>query len=298
MSTQDTLTLLRAALAAAGNPAELAKANTLVQPTVATQGLQDYDLSPAVLNLYPVLTPLRNIIPRVGGGKSISANWKGVTAIDTGSIFVGVSEGHRGSVVGLQTKEFNASYRTLGSEASLTDEAVLAAADFDDVRARAANTGLQSLMVGEEKVILGGNTSLAMGPTPTPSLVASTAGGALTTGTVSVIAVALTFEGKLRTSMASGVPVGTGPGGSIIRVTADGFADQFGGGVGIKSSAASVPVTGPNASVLCNGAPVRGAYGYAWYAGTAGNELLFAVTTISQTTLVAFATGTQAATAM
>ena len=105
MSSTDTLTLLRAALAEAGDPNALAKAATFVQPSVATQGLQDYDLSPAVLSLYPVLTPLRNLIPRVGGGKSIQANWKAVTAIDTGSIRVGVSEGHRGSIIGVATKE-------------------------------------------------------------------------------------------------------------------------------------------------------------------------------------------------
>ncbi len=298
MSTQDTLSLLRAALAAAGNPEELAKANTLVQPTSATQGLQDYDLSPAVLNLYPVLTPLRNVIPRVGGGKSIQANWKAVTAIDTGSIFAGVSEGHRGSVVGLATKEFFASYRTLGSEASLTDEAVLAAADFDDVRARAANTGLQALMIGEEKVILGGNTSFPLGLTPTPTLVASTSGGALVTGTVSVVCVALSFDGKNRATVASGVAVGAGAGGAFTRVTADGYTDTFGGGVAIKSAAAAVAVTGPNASVLCNVAPVRGAYGYAWYAGTAGSEMIFAVTFVSQVTLTALPTSGQAASAL
>ncbi len=281
-------------MAAAGSADQLAKAATFVSPSSATTGLQDYDLSPAVLNLYPVLTPLRNSIPRVGGGKSIQANWKAVTAIDTGSIFVGVSEGHRGSPIGVATKEYFAAYRTLGSEASVTDEATLAAADFDDVRARAANSGLQSLMLAEEKILLGGNTNNPLGITPTPTLVTSTAGGALpATATVSVVCVALTFEGRIRSSIAGGVP------GLVTRTTADGFVDTFGGGSGQKSASASV-TTGATAtnSVVSTVPVVRGAYGYAWYAGAVGAEMLYDLTYINQSVLKALPSGTQLASSM
>ncbi len=291
MSTSDTLTLLRAALANAADPAALAKAATFSQPSVATQGLQDYDLSPAVLNLYPVLTPLRNSIPRVGGGKSIQANWKAVTAIDTTSVFVGVSEGHRGSVIGVSTKEYFAAYRTLGTEAAVTDEAELAAADFDDVRSRAANSGLQALMLAEEKILLGGNTSSNLGVTPTPTLAASGAGGALpATTTVSVICVALTFEGRRRSTVSGGVAA------LVTRTTVDGYTESFGGGSAQKSAAATVTTSASTTnSVTCTVTPVRGAFGYAWFGGAAGAEALFAVTYINQTVLTAMPSGTQLA---
>lgn len=283
-----TLELLKAALAQASDPTALAKAATFTQPTSATTGLQDYDLSPAVLNLYPMLTPLRNMIPRVSGKGGIQANWRAVTAIDTGSVRVGVSEGHRGSVIGVSTKEFFAAYRTLGTEAAVTDEATLASADFDDVRARAANSGLQALMLAEEKIILGGNTSLNLGTTPTPVLVASGVGGSLpATSPVSVICVALTFEGRNYSSLAMGIP------GLVTRTTADSFTESFGGGSARRSNAAQVTTSASTTnSVLCTVAAVKGAYSYAWFSGAPGSEALFDITYINQTTLKAFPVGT------
>ena len=49
----------------------------------------------------------------------------------------------------------------------------------------------------EERLILGGNTSVASGTTPTPSLVGSGSGGTLAAGTWSVIAVALSLQAYL-----------------------------------------------------------------------------------------------------
>ena len=276
--SNDTLSLLKAALARAGDPNELAKAFTFSQNSNPTQGLQPYDLEPAAKNLYPVLTPLRNRIPRVGNGKGSQANWKSVVALDPTAVHAGVSEGHRGGLISYTMKENFAAYRTLGMESSVTDEAELAAADFDDIRARASNMLLQSLMVAEEKVILGGNTSNNLGLTPTPTLVASNTGGTLPTGvTVSVICVALTFEGRNRSSMATGVQ------GQVTRVTADGYTENFGGGSAQKSAAATVTTGATNTGAIVAAiTPVRGAYAYAWYVGTVGNEMLAAITGFSQ----------------
>ena len=46
------------------------------QPGSATTGLQGYDLEAPSKKLYPLLTPLRNKIPRRGGGFATQANWK------------------------------------------------------------------------------------------------------------------------------------------------------------------------------------------------------------------------------
>ncbi len=40
---------------------------------------------------------------------------------------------------------------------------------FDDVQAIGAKVGLEACMLGEELLILGGNTSVPLGTTPTPS---------------------------------------------------------------------------------------------------------------------------------
>ena len=292
--SNDTLSLLKAALARAGDPNELAKAFTFSQNSNPTQGLQPYDLEPAAKNLYPVLTPLRNRIPRVSNGKGSQANWKSVTQLDPTQVHSGVSEGHRGGVIGYSMKENFAAYRTLGMESSVTDEAELAAADFDDVRARASNMLLQSLMVAEEKVILGGNTSNNLGVTPVPTLVATNTGGNLASAlTVSVIAVALTFEGRNRSSMVTGVQ------GQITRTTADGYVESFGGGSAQKSASVSV-TTGASSTnaVVASVVPVRGAYGYAWYVGTVGNEMLAGITSFSQFPIVALPVSGQLASAL
>src|SRR5213076_229072 len=61
---------------------ELAK-STFTQSGSATTGLTFYDLEAGAKFLYPVLTPLRNEIPRVSGKGGIQANWKAVTGINT-----------------------------------------------------------------------------------------------------------------------------------------------------------------------------------------------------------------------
>lgn len=57
-------------------PEQLAK-STFAQSGSATTGLTFYDLEAGAKFLYPVLTPLRNEIPRVSGRGGIQANWKG-----------------------------------------------------------------------------------------------------------------------------------------------------------------------------------------------------------------------------
>ena len=78
--TQETIELMKSAQA---NGEPLNKSFT--QPTSFTTGLQTYDLSAPSQKLYPVLTPLRNRIPRVGGGRTIGSNWKAITNINVGN---------------------------------------------------------------------------------------------------------------------------------------------------------------------------------------------------------------------
>lgn len=263
--------------------------STYNQAGSAITGLTAYDLEAPAKLLYPVLTPLRNMTPRVSGKGGIQANWRAITGVNTGLVSAGISEGNRGGVIAVSTQDYLAAYRGIGYESNASFEAQYAGEGFDDVRMRAAQAGLHSLMIAEERLILGGNGSLALGTTPTPSLSASTTGGALATSTQSVICIALTQEGYPRSSVSGGLTQ------TYSRTNADGSTDILAGGVAQKSTNATVAVTGPTASITATVAPVRGAAAYAWLWGTAGNELIGAITTVPKLLITAAATGTQTA---
>jgi hypothetical protein len=269
--------------------AALLAKSSFSQSGVATSGLTFYDLEPGAKMLFPVLTPLRNEIPRVSGKGGIQANWRAVTNINTSSVRAGISAGNRGGLIAVTTQDYVAVYKGIGLEANVDFEAVYAGQGFDDLRAVAAQALLESLMLQEEQIILGGNSGLALGITPTPSLVASASGGSLATSTLSVIAVALTLDGFLNSTVAGGIPA------LVSRTNADGSSDNFGGGSARKSTNATVGVTGPSGSVAANVAQVRGAVGYAWFWGTAGSEVLGAITSINSVSITANAAGTQTA---
>lgn len=257
-----------------------------------TSGITAYDLEAPAKLLYPILTPLRNEIPRVGGGVGTAVNWRAVTGVNTGMLEVGVSEGNRSGVIAHTTADYTAAYKGIGLEDNVTYEADYAARSFDDVKALAVNGLLQSLMVGEEILLLGGNTSQALGVTPTPSLAAATTGGTLATGTLSVIAVALTMSGYYSASVVNGVR------GQVTRTNADGSTDTYGGGSAQRSTAATVAVTGPTGSATATVAAVNGALGYAWFWGASGSEKLGAITALNSYVITADATGTQLASAI
>jgi len=281
--TSDTIELIKTARSA---PDDLIK--SFIQPTGATVGFQTYNLLAPSLKYTPVLTPLRNSIPRNRGGFAIQANWKTVTDINVGNVRAGVSQGNRGGVITHKLNEYFASFRGFGLENFVTFEANYAAANFEDIKALAIETTLQATMVQEERMILAGNTSLQLGTTPTPTLTTSATGGSLPTGTVSVICVALTLQAYLDVVGVNNGSIGgyfnaatAAVPGTLTRTNADGSSDTFGGGSAAQSANATVAVTGPNGLVAATVAVVNGAIGYAWFTGAAGSEQLTAVTSIN-----------------
>jgi len=263
------------------------------QSASATAGLTYYDLQVGALNLQPLVTPLRNRIPRIGSGRGIQANWKAITGININQMGVGVSEGNRGGVIATSTQDYMAAFRGLGLEDYVTFEADYAATGFDDVKSLAAQGLLRALMIGEEKVILGGNTSVPLGATPAPAVTDSSTGGGLSANTaISVKVAALTLEGYLGASVVVGVR------GQVARTNADGSSDSYGGGTA-KVSAGTVVTTANDGSathkLACTVAPVMGAVAYAWFWGPAGSEVLGAITTINSAIITAAATGSQTA---
>jgi hypothetical protein len=284
--TQQTLDLLKGALGAPND--DIAK-------TVSTgTGLVAYDLQGPAKNLYPVNTPIRNKLPRVGGGLGVATNWKAIQAL-TGSGFDAmgwVAEGQRTGRMSYSAVNKSASYVTIGEEDQVTFEAINAGKTFEDVRATGTMRVLQKMMLKEENALLFGNKSLSLGTPATPTLSAAGSGATLPAATYSVIVVALTGEGFRGASLANGVPT------SQTITGADGQTYTLNGGSSNKSSAASQAVT-LGQTLSCTVTPVTGALGYAWFVGTAGSEKLEAITTINSATFAAPLAGTgQAASAI
>jgi hypothetical protein len=247
-------------------------------------GLVAYDLEPAAKKLYPVLTPLRNITSRVGSNAGDTATrWKAITGINTTAVFAGLSEGNRGGVITSTVADYVAAYVGIGLEDYVTFEADYADGQFDDVKARAAEGLLRSVMIAEELMIFGGNSGTALGTTPTPATATATTGGTIAAATYNCACVALTHQGYLRSSLANGVP------STIVRNNPDGSSDTINAGAAQRSATASQVTTGSTSTISLSVTTVRGAVAYAWYVGTSGNEKLEAITTTSHVLLTALA---------
>src|SRR5438445_2117680 len=264
--TQDTLDLVRGAL----NTPDDRIAKTI---SIST-GLVAYDLQAAAKNLFPVVTPIRNSLPRVGGGTGTASNWRQVTAL-TGSGFDAmgwVPEGQRSGQMSYTTATKSASYVTIGEEDAATYEAISAGRHFEDIQARMTFRLLQKLMLKEEMAVLAGNASLNLGAPATPTLSASGGSATLPAGTYYVKVVGLTLEGYQNSSVVNGVAT------SMTVTGADGKSYMLSGGSSNISSEASFAVT-LGQTLFCSVTPMRGAVAYAWFVSSAtGTETLQAIT--------------------
>jgi hypothetical protein len=280
--TQDTIDLVRGAL----NTPDDRIAKTISTST----GLVAYDLQAPTKNLYPVVTPIRNALPRVGGGTGTASNWRQVTAL-TGSGFDAmgwVPEGQRSGQMSYTTATKSASYVTIGEEDAASYEAISAGRHFEDIQARMTFRLLQKLMLKEEMAVLAGNASLQLGTPATPVLSASGTGATLPAATYSVIVVALTLEGYQNSALATGVAT------TKTITGADGKTFVLSGGSSNKSTNATQAVTSGQ-TLFASVTALQGAVADAWYVGTAGAETLQAITTINSATFAAPLTGGQQA---
>ena len=276
-ATQETLGLMKESLA---------------KTVTVSTGLTAYDLQAPAKNLYPVITPLRNSLPRVGRlNPGDAARWRTISAIlGSGYDAMGwVPEGQRSGSMSYQAQLQTAPYLTLGEEDMVTFEAEAAAQGFEDINATATLRLLQKTMRKEETALLGGNASLALGTPPAPQLTVGGSGATLPAGTYSVIVVALTFEGWRNSSLATGAATSKTINGN------DGNTYVLNGGASMRSANATQAVTlGQTLSATVSWTP--GAVAYAWYVGPVGAETLQTITTINSAAFSApLLTGYQAA---
>lgn len=289
--TAETMAQLQAALGKAYD----GKTNQPLNKAVTTgTGLVFYDLQAPAKNLYPVITPLRNAVPRVSGKGGTATNWKQITSI-SGSGWNGmgyVPEGQRSAAMSYQAVDKAASYINLGEEDYLTFQAEAAAEGFEDENAMVTFRLLQKMMMKEEVAILGGNRTLSLTTPTTPTLSASGSGATLGTATYSVIVVALTLEGTVNSNLTDGVAT------SKLITGMDGQTFTLNGGSSNKSAAGSQAIT-LGQTLFCSTPVVNGAVAYAWYVGLAGAEKLERISYINSAAFSAPLTGTgQAATAV
>ncbi len=286
--TAETLVLAKAALQT-GN-VELAKA--WLQSNSATSGITAYDLEAPAKLLYPVLTPLRNAIPRVSGKGGVQANWRAVTAINVNKTSIGVAEGQRNAAQVTSTADYIAIYRGIGLDDYVTFEADYAAEGFQDVKALATMNLLRSVMIGEERLLLGGHGTYGLGKTPTPTCTPSNSGGTCAAGNspYSIYCVALTLEGYLAASVSAGIIQ------QVARSNMGNTSVSYNAGSAQVSDVGNATIgSGSAGSIACSVAAVKGAVAYAWFWGANGAAVkLGAITTTNAYTITTdVATGTQ-----
>ena len=275
--TQDTLDLMKASLA---------------KNVSLSTGLSAYDLQAPAKNLFPIITPLRNSLPRVQRhNPGDAARWRTIASIlGSGYDAMGwVPEGQRTASMSYTATPMVAPYVTLGEEDTVTFEAEAAALGLEDLNSTATLRLLQKTMRKEEIALLGGNVSVVLGTPPAPTLSAAGTGATLPAATYSAIVVALSFEGYRNSTLASGVATTKTITGN------DGNTFTLSGGSSMRSANATQAVTlGQTLSATV--AMVNGAVAYAWFVGAAGSESLQAITSINSATFGApLATGQQLA---
>ncbi len=259
----ETLDIIRHAQMETGQPGlpSMALQKTINQAT----GLIWYDLERPSKSLFPVLTPLRNRIPRVKGRGGTAVHWKAITGINITAVPIWVPEGGRNNRVTTQEVDRLASYKGLGLEDAVTFEAQYGAVNFEDVRALAARNLLWATMIREELAILGGNTSVSLGAPSAPTVTAVSTGGSIGAVTPTVYVVALTLEGI--NNLGTTGPIGqyqiTDP-ATLQATTANGGASPV--------SAGTSPglLAGTTNLLNCSVPIVNGALAYAWFVSTAG----------------------------
>jgi hypothetical protein len=286
--TSETKDMLKSAL---GNPLDGRDYKTPMQKGVSlSYGLTYYDLQAPAKNLYPIITPLRNAVPRIKRTHPGDAtHWKQVNSIlGSGYDAMGwVPEGQRSGTMSYSTSNKSASYVTLGEEDYLTFEAESASEGFEDENSMVTFRLLQKAMRKEEMAILGGNASLQLGTPATPTASVSGTGNTLPSATYLTSVMYLTFEGYKNSNMTNGCAT------SKTITGAEGKTFVLNGGSSSPSASVSQAVTlGAALNLVATTKP--GVMAYAWYVGTAGNQVLQAITTTNVLTITGpLVTGTQ-----
>jgi hypothetical protein len=297
---------------------DLVKAQTaeMIKAGMTTSlGYNFFDLRGPAYLIYPVNTPLRNSLPRIGrvnDGVGTAANWKATR--DFGLQYVGVLEAQRNALATPDENNYVATYKEIGVERGASFTSQFAGEGYTDNVADEHLRGMHELWLGEEGLMLGGNSGTATGNNgfalgtanaPTAALVATSTGnvpaGPVSFRVVEMAMLANPQNAQYGYGLFPTVVTGLTP--SYVRTNYDGSTTTINGGIGaISAASAVVTADGTHKQATASVVPKAGAVAWAWFvnltdasAPTAANSILTAITTIPFYTFnLAAAAGTQA----
>lgn len=270
--------------------------NTFTQPAAVDiaelpQGLQYFNFDVVGRDIELEVTPITNRIPRRGPVGGVGMFWRELYDTNATKQLMGVGEGMRGALIERAYRDRSCKFAGFGLENAATFEAGYAARGVANPKELGRLDCLKQVRMGEERLNLYANRSLALGTPSKPIGVASAVGAgetSTTTGrTIGIKVVALTGEGRQISSVAGGVQ------GQVVRTNADSTSTTFGGGSSLPSAESDPIVVTAGQKVTVSVADVKGALGYAWYTGISGGTLrLHAITSINQLVILSNESGT------
>ena len=155
----DTLNAVRA-LAASGDVAKGLEPD-VIKAFTTTLGLIPYNLEPGAKLLSPVITPVRNILPRVKEtGRALE--FKAVTSYNSSGATGWAQEGLSGPAISTTTVDCVFPYKIASMTNYLTFEGFYTAKGQVDAKALMMANLLRALMIDEEDRLLFGNPSSAL----------------------------------------------------------------------------------------------------------------------------------------
>jgi len=222
-----------------------------------TTNIAGVDFIEDLMSWVPVDTPFFESVPRGVGRGAVAVFWETLQNLNGLQNYGGVQENYAAQVAQIQNQFTFSPYGVIGQGGRVTWDAIGQGTDYADVLAvdtfQTINQQLIALEINQ--------LNAAPFPLPAisaPSLVASTTGGSLATGTV------------------------------YVRVAARSGMNWYIGGSGPASAETSASVTGPTGSVVASVSPVKSAAGYDWYVGSAtGAEVYYTTTPIPSVTITA-----------
>lgn len=271
-----TLAKVLATYQAGLDPAFVNKINGLDPAAVRKDypsGLVGYDLEPAARVLQPVITPLRNRLPRVAGKGGTAANWRQVTTLDTNKTNQFPGFGTKANVLSYTETDRSATYKSIALGDNVSIEAIQQAKGLEDARAQMAVRLLENVMIVEEQTLIGGRGSAALGTVTAPTVANTTTGGTVAANTYYVTVRACTGIG--RSTAAANISAATA---SPAR--------------GKKSIQTATTTSGSTSTINASTPAVVGALFYEWYVGTNNDNTtctLEAITSINSVNLTAIA---------
>jgi hypothetical protein len=121
----------------------LAKDATTQGYNIST-GITGINLEAPSKSLFPVLSPLRNVIPRTKSQiGATSAQWKGIMAINTTNARATTGFGFAGNTISTREQNFAAPYKVISLGDTVQYDAQIQAQGYQDLR---ATSGVNALM--------------------------------------------------------------------------------------------------------------------------------------------------------